>query len=72
MPGAVEAVRGAPALAAARRDWLGPVVLTALLCAVGIWWGWTEIWNPDQMTFKDLFREGHLPFSPSRSSNRRC
>jgi len=43
--------------------WL-PVLLTALLCAGGSWWGYTEIWNADQMAFKDLFREGAWPFSP--------
>jgi hypothetical protein len=46
------------------RDWPVPVALAALLTTVGIWWGWTEIWNPDPMTFKDLFRKGDLPFSP--------
>ena len=46
-----------------RTPWL-PVLLTALLCAGGSWWGYTEIWNADQMAFKDLFREGAWPFSP--------
>ena len=45
------------------RDWLVPVALAALLTTIGIWWGWTEIWNPDPMTFKDLFLKGELPFS---------
>ncbi len=30
-----------------------------------MWWGLTEIWNADQMAFKDHFREGALPFSPT-------
>ncbi|MGH8223583.1 MAG: ArnT family glycosyltransferase, partial [Woeseiaceae bacterium] len=47
------------------RAWLA-VALTAVLCANGIWWGGPEIWNADQMAFKDFFREGHLPFSPEK------
>lgn len=42
------------------------IALTAFLCANGIWWGITEIWNADQMAFKNFFREGFLPFSPER------
>lgn len=44
------------------------VALTAALCINGMWWGWTEIWNADQMAFKNHFREGYLPFSPSSFS----
>lgn len=40
--------------------------LTFLLCLNGAWWGIFEIWNPDQMAFKDFFREGHPPFSPEK------
>jgi hypothetical protein len=30
------------------------VVLAAVLVLNGIWWGWVEEWNPDQMVFKGL------------------
>ncbi|MDH4056518.1 MAG: glycosyltransferase family 39 protein [Gammaproteobacteria bacterium] len=43
-----------------------PVIVIAALCINGIWWGGTEIWNADQMAFKDFFRDGHLPFSPPK------
>ncbi|MBW4522470.1 MAG: glycosyltransferase family 39 protein [Scytolyngbya sp. HA4215-MV1] len=31
----------------------------------GIYWGWSEEWNPDQMAFRNLFRRGALPFEPT-------
>ncbi len=49
-----------------RQGWFCPVALVLALCSVGFNWGGGEIWNADQMAFKDLFREGALPFSPER------
>jgi hypothetical protein len=40
------------------------LALGLLFCLHGIRWGWVEDWNPDQMAFKELFREGLWPLNP--------
>lgn len=60
----VESLRGVRAFLS-KRAWLLPAALAALFCLNGIWWGSVEIWNPDQMAFKDHFREDAMPFSPA-------
>ena len=47
-----------------RAGWLA-ILLAAILVANGSWWGWTEIWNADQMVFKNQFRNDAWPFSPA-------
>ncbi len=36
------------------------LVLAAVLSVYGMWWGWGESWNPDEMAFRDVFYEGHF------------
>jgi len=36
------------------------LVLAAALSVYGMWWGWGESWNPDEMAFRDVFYEGHF------------
>lgn len=40
------------------------LVLGLGFCLYGIYWGWVEPWEPDQMAFQNLFIEGKLPFNP--------
>ncbi len=39
---------------------LTAVILAAVLVAYGIWWGWGESWNPDEMAFRYIFNGGRL------------
>src|ERR1700689_4877595 len=39
------------------------LVLAAMCAFYGIWWGWAESWNPDEMAFKSLFTL--RPFEPA-------
>lgn len=41
------------------------LVLGVVFVVHGIYWGWSEEWNPDQMAFRNLFRRGALPFEPT-------
>src|SRR5262249_16636564 len=46
---------------AADRYLILALALGAGLVINGIWWGWVECWNPDQMALRDLFgRSGFL------------
>jgi Dolichyl-phosphate-mannose-protein mannosyltransferase len=36
------------------------LILAAFLSAYGIWWGWGESWNPDEMAFRGVFAEGRF------------
>jgi hypothetical protein len=40
------------------------LVLGFGFCLYGIYWGWVETWEPDQMAFQNLFIEGKLHFNP--------
>ena len=31
----------------------------------GIWWGWVECWNPDQMALRSLIRQGRGFLEPA-------
>ena len=41
------------------------LLLGVIFVVHGIYWGWSEEWNPDQMAFRNLFRRGALPFEPT-------
>jgi hypothetical protein len=41
---------------------IGALLLAALCALYGIWWGWAESWNPDEMAFRSLF--ARRPFEP--------
>jgi hypothetical protein len=38
------------------------LAMAALVSFYGIWWGWVESWNPDEMAFRNLF--AHRWFEP--------
>ncbi len=38
------------------------LVLGAAFSIYGLWWGWVESWNPDEMAFRSLF--AHRFFEP--------
>lgn len=41
------------------------LLLGAVLCLHGIWWGWAETWHPDQMAFHQLVARQHRwPLEP--------
>jgi 4-amino-4-deoxy-L-arabinose transferase-like glycosyltransferase len=60
----VQAIRAIEESRTARpelRAWgITALVLATVLCGYGIWWGWGESWNPDEMAFRDVFNDGHF------------
>ncbi len=43
---------------------VGALIIGFIFCLHGIHWGRVESWNPDQMAFVNLFKEGELPLNP--------